>query len=550
MARVVPERSFKKMTRRLSVGAIGHTRHFKPMSHGPLRRSNSAAEYNHPGSIYDMRTLREERGGELKSAELHSLSFQKRSSTGSVSSLSSTGDDLNTFTQARNERKLNRHLSLHLKKNLAEYEKDLPEEIATIRDNPWFIILPSNMYKMVFDCFIFLFTIHAAVVVPMEVGFESKSWNDLWYRRFSLLVDIAFMIDFVLGYVTGFVGDDGEIVSSLLSILKRNVCSYFFPLDLAASIPWSLVGGDTAGFAVVRILKFGKVSKILAMFRIVRILKFRKMYSYVSDMFQLYHQLADIVTTFFFVTLMVHLNACFFSFTAEIADDDGTTDTWLDDRGLANATVGKRYLDSVYWSITTITTVGFGDVVPSSDAEKAYCIFAVAIGAVIYGTVISTFVASAAARNMRRNMLNERLDGVVAYMKYKNFPDKLFKKVFKYFHHYYDIKTSFDEAQILRELNERLRIEVRYVSRSIYLSIYLTMSVYMYLTKVGTATHSSHPRFVLLRYRLATSTHAFERCTLHPPLPTQLLFSVQHLSRGPPLSKVPRSIFDRYTARD
>ncbi len=32
--------------------------------------------------------------------------------------------------------------------------------------------------------------------------------------------------------------------------------------------------------------------------------------------------------------------------------------------------------------------MGFGDVVPISKAEKAYCVVAVAVGAVVYGTVI------------------------------------------------------------------------------------------------------------------------------------------------------------------
>ena len=171
-----------------------------------------------------------------------------------------------------------------------------------------------------------------------------------------------------------------------------------------------------------------------------------------------------------------------YSYVAQSESDDGEL-TWFQASNLENEPISTRYLTAIYWSITTITTVGFGDVIPISQAEKAYCVVAVAIGAVVYGSVISSFVASAATRNIRRSQLNERLDAVVAYMRYKRFPAGLFKRVFKYaislsscerspththththihryFHHYYDHTTSFDEAQILRELSEQLRIEV------------------------------------------------------------------------------------------
>jgi hypothetical protein len=40
---------------------------------------------------------------------------------------------------------------------------------------------------------------------------------------------------------------------------------------------------------------------------------------------------------------------------------------------------GKSWLDCVYWSITTVSTVGFGDIVPSHQRVTFACFFLVAV---------------------------------------------------------------------------------------------------------------------------------------------------------------------------
>ena len=38
----------------------------------------------------------------------------------------------------------------------------------------------------------------------------------------------------------------------------------------------------------------------------------------------------------------------------------------------ADISMSSRYLTSIYWSITALTGVGFGDIVAKSDRERAY----------------------------------------------------------------------------------------------------------------------------------------------------------------------------------
>lgn len=54
--------------------------------------------------------------------------------------------------------------------------------------------------------------------------------------------------------------------------------------------------------------------------------------------------------------------------------------------GLSGVYVWRQvYVASLYWSVLTLTTVGYGDIVPTNDGERLFTVFVMLAGAYYFG---------------------------------------------------------------------------------------------------------------------------------------------------------------------
>ena len=76
----------------------------------------------------------------------------------------------------------------------------------------------------------------------------------------------------------------------------------------------------------------------------------------------------------------------------------------------------NAYWASFYWSIVTMTTVGYGDLLPLTDNERYYCLYAMGISAVVFAfamTSICTFIINL---NTNEVYKQNRFDELIGYL--------------------------------------------------------------------------------------------------------------------------------------
>jgi hypothetical protein len=110
-----------------------------------------------------------------------------------------------------------------------------------------------------------------------------------------------------------------------------------------------------------------------------------------------------VLRTFALVLTMlsvVHLVGCLWLAVGRMGweeDNDG----WMVDAGYGDFktnghnytydSVRKQYIDATYWAIVTMSSDGYGDLLPVTTSERKITIFIIVLGAFLYAYIIGSF---------------------------------------------------------------------------------------------------------------------------------------------------------------
>ena len=136
--------------------------------------------------------------------------------------------------------------------------------------------------------------------------------------------------------------------------------------------------------------KLYKLIKITRLIRLVKVLKGKSQnhLNQVSSTLRLSKGLEKLAFFFMLLMLMCHFVACIWIFTAKnfggYEDDDEETTNWIEAGEFGDFTMGQLYITSFYFAVTTITTVGYGDINGTSTPERWICFFMHLVGVLSY----------------------------------------------------------------------------------------------------------------------------------------------------------------------
>jgi hypothetical protein len=91
------------------------------------------------------------------------------------------------------------------------------------------------------------------------------------------------------------------------------------------------------------------------------------------------------------------------------------------------------YVKSLYWSVATMVTVGYGDIVPTGDQGRMFAIFSAMLGVVIISTFTAASTHFATATDTLTEELNNRKATMYAMMKHYHVPWAVQREVIQIF---------------------------------------------------------------------------------------------------------------------
>jgi voltage-gated potassium channel len=158
------------------------------------------------------------------------------------------------------------------------------------------------------------------------------------------------------------------------------------------------------------------------------------------------------------ILIITHCIACQW-FAAAYADGF-PEDSWVVAAGIEEEDPFTQYVRSLYWTITTMTTVGYGDISPGRPVEYLLAILIMLMGASLYAFIIGGVASMLSNLQAAKNSHWEHMESVESYLRAKKVPQYLSTRVHNYYEYLWERHKGLNEGAILQDLPESLRLEI------------------------------------------------------------------------------------------
>ena len=179
----------------------------------------------------------------------------------------------------------------------------------------------------------------------------------------------------------------------------------------------------------------------------------------IQDFFRLNNSFMRLLAVFISVIVFAHIIACFWYFIAKL--EGFQPESWVVSGGYIDEEHWSLYMASLYWTYTTISTVGYGDITAETMLERILSISLMLFGVCFFSFTIGSLASIFNRMDSKEGMLNEKMAIIDEFAKEAKLSNDL-KVQLRHAVQYSTEKTGFtwsDKLNIFNELPKELRYE-------------------------------------------------------------------------------------------
>ncbi|KAG1678597.1 hypothetical protein FOA52_012604 [Chlamydomonas sp. UWO 241] len=338
----------------------------------------------------------------------------------------------------------------------------------------WDIWEPDSLFRKHWDYLILLLMVYVVIITPYLIAFEISTTDmSAPITIIDLSINSLFLLDVCLNFRTSYPDPEvGMMISDRKKVAVNYVWSAPWPgwfwFDTLTSLPYDQMVN-------MKELSAAKSIKVLRIFRILRLLKMAKLARVMSNVNvrSAFRSLEDMFgkatmrmgQLLLLAIGMLHWGACLFYYSAAWQDFNDETWVWRADLvpneySDGDANNAKRYIYALYWSVVSMTTVGYGDITPVSVSEKVIAIFIIIAGASLFAYFMGSMTSLIACSDSHSARLARKKAAVDDFLRDRKMPNRLSEKVRTFYNYTVARTVRQDEAEIIAGLSMGLRMQV------------------------------------------------------------------------------------------
>ncbi|WOL14160.1 hypothetical protein Cni_G22940 [Canna indica] len=230
-----------------------------------------------------------------------------------------------------------------------------------------FIISPYDPRYRAWQMFLIPLVIYSAWICPFELAFlRNLPAKLLWVEN---VLNSFFAVDIVLTFSVAYLDRKSYLLIDDPKKVAVRYLSSWFIFDILSTAPFQAISllfeksGNDLGFKVLNMLRLWRLRRVSSLFsRIEKDIRFNYFWTRCTKL---------ILVTLF----AVHCAGCFNYLIADRYPNPRRTWIGAVMDNFKSESLWTRYVTSIYWSITTLTTTGYGDLHAENSREMLFDIF-------------------------------------------------------------------------------------------------------------------------------------------------------------------------------
>lgn len=315
------------------------------------------------------------------------------------------------------------------------------------------IISPHDPRYRCWETFLIVLVGYSAWVCPFELGFSDAPKGGLLIV--DTIVDAFFAIDVILTFFVAYCDDKTQILIDKPRKIALRYISRGFVLDVTSTIPFEtliyLIRGKHAGFniyySLLNVLHLWRLRRVKTLFtRLEKDIRF----SY------FWIRCARLICVTLFA---VHCAGCLYYLLAIWYPNQNNT--WIGSRvpEFQQKSFWIRYISCIYWSITTLSTVGYGDIHAVNTREMIFIIFYVFFNLGLTAYLIGNMTNLVVQGTSRTMQFRNKIRAASNFGNRNDLPPKLKEQILSYM----CLKFRAEELQqqkVMEELPKSIRTSI------------------------------------------------------------------------------------------
>ncbi|KAH8063169.1 voltage-gated potassium channel [Aureococcus anophagefferens] len=324
------------------------------------------------------------------------------------------------------------------------------------------VLHPEAKPKIGWDLFVCVLIIYSVLDAIYRMCFLVQAAGA--WLAIEWCITSAFGLDFLINFNTAYM-KEMTLVYDRRRIARHYSKGWMF-IDVMSTVPFSKI---VTGYPLLSQLKILKGLRLVRLAKLTRVLKMRNLVDALEEKLGVNPAFFKLVKPLVIMLFAAHIFASVFFLLGIKYERCPKKASWVDNvclwkaddfgKRIREADLYTKYITSLYWAVATMTTVGYGDVGPSTEHRGGMIMVIVAqvTGTMLFAYVVGIMIDIITNLDPIDRQRRQDLEVIREYIKDRQLPEAIGKALLHNHDWHVQFGSVFDEPALLCVLPPHVR---------------------------------------------------------------------------------------------